>query len=198
MTRRLAPLAVLALALAACSTGPVSPTHAPPSAGASTTPPGVPAGPSSRPSATVPAGMVLAFVTSVVDGDTIHVRKVNSARITTVRILGGDTPETVKPGTPVQCYGPQASAYAHARMPVGIVVALIGDHHQPARDRFGRDLWHVRVGGPAGRLYMEDALLAGYARLVSFRTDFDPLYRAASAVAQARHAGLWSACPPRS
>jgi hypothetical protein len=44
-----------------------------------------------------------------VDGDTIAVNMNGS--IETIRFIGVDTPETHKPNTPVQCYGPEAAAY---------------------------------------------------------------------------------------
>ena len=53
-----------------------------------------------------PSGPLRARVTHVVDGDTIDV-SIDSDD-DTVRYIGIDTPETVKPGTPVQCGGPRA------------------------------------------------------------------------------------------
>ena len=50
-------------------------------------------------------------VVRVVDGDTIEVG--STARREDVRLIGVDTPETVKPDTPVQCFGPRASAFTH-------------------------------------------------------------------------------------
>ena len=50
-------------------------------------------------------------VTRVVDGDTVKVRLARGRGTTTVRYIGVDTPETVKPGEPVQCFGKQASAF---------------------------------------------------------------------------------------
>src|SRR5215218_9675396 len=47
-----------------------------------------------------------AYVLRAVDGDTIEVRL--GREVEDVRYIGVDTPETVKPGTPVQCFGPQA------------------------------------------------------------------------------------------
>src|SRR3954447_12026994 len=54
-----------------------------------------------------PTGPVPARVTHVVDGDTIDVR-MPGGNEESVRYIGIDTPETVKPDTPVQCGGPQA------------------------------------------------------------------------------------------
>src|SRR5436309_1000652 len=48
-------------------------------------------------------------VVRVVDGDTIHVRLGGVEE--KVRYIGIDTPESVKPGTPVQCFAKRASAY---------------------------------------------------------------------------------------
>src|SRR5215212_5503307 len=59
-----------------------------------------------------PSGEVAyAQVNRVVDGDTIEVDL--SGAQEDVRYIGIDTPETVKPDTPVQCFGPEASARNH-------------------------------------------------------------------------------------
>src|SRR5437868_5406697 len=44
-----------------------------------------------------------------VDGDTIAVNI--NGKVETIRFIGVDTPETHKPNTPVQCYGPEAAAH---------------------------------------------------------------------------------------
>src|SRR3954447_24602284 len=77
-------------------------------------------------------------VVRVVDGDTIHVRV--GGREETVRYIGVDTPESVKPGTPVQCFAKKASAFNH-RLVDGERVRLVGDAE--ARDRYGRLLAYV-------------------------------------------------------
>src|SRR3954469_11456806 len=77
-------------------------------------------------------------VTRVVDGDTIHVAL--GGRDEKVRYIGVDTPETHKPGTPVQCFGPAASAF-NARLLEGRSVRLRTDAE--SRDRYGRLLAYV-------------------------------------------------------
>ena len=74
----------------------------------------------------------------VVDGDTIRV--VQDGREEAVRYIGVDTPETVKPGSPVECYGKAASA-ANRRLVEGEPVRLVDDVE--ARDRYGRRLAYV-------------------------------------------------------
>ena len=70
---------------------------------------------------------VIARVVRVIDGDTIEVSIFG--RDEDVRYIGVDTPETVKPDTPVQCYGPRASAENH-RLVDGRTVRLVFDRER--------------------------------------------------------------------
>src|SRR3954468_11270326 len=79
-----------------------------------------------------------ARVLRVVDGDTIAVRL--DGRQERVRYIGVDTPETKKPGSPVECYGRRASA-ENERLVEGARVRLVADAE--ARDRYGRMLAYV-------------------------------------------------------
>src|SRR5438105_5081660 len=90
-----------------------------------------------RKSTVQPAGS--ASVDRVVDGDTIIVRV--SGRKETVRLIGIDTPESVKPNTPVQCFALEASARTKAILPPRTAVRLVRDTE--ARDRYGRLLAYV-------------------------------------------------------
>ena len=56
----------------------------------------------------------LATIVSVVDGDTIVLRVQDQTE--TVRLLGIDTPETVHPTKPIECFGPEASAFTKATL----------------------------------------------------------------------------------
>src|SRR3954454_14658699 len=77
-------------------------------------------------------------VVRVVDGDTIHVRL--GGREGTVCYIGVDTPESVKPGPPLQCFAKRASAY-NERVVDGERVRVVRDAE--ARDRYGRLLAYV-------------------------------------------------------
>jgi len=84
----------------------------------------------------------------VVDGDTI---KVNVRGFeTSMRLIGIDTPETKRPGYPVQCGGPAASAETARLLPRGTRVRLVSDPSQDARDRYGRFLGYVYREGMGG------------------------------------------------
>jgi len=58
-------------------------------------------------------------VVRVVDGDTFdvdHPDEVRGAPTTRIRLLGVDTPETKRPNTPVQHFGPEAFAFTRRRV----------------------------------------------------------------------------------
>src|SRR4249920_3422660 len=72
-------------------------------------------------------------VVRAIDGDTIEVAIAGGRE--DVRLIGLDTPETVKPGTPVQCFGPRASTFTH-RLLDGRTVRLVFGVER--RDVYGR------------------------------------------------------------
>lgn len=141
-----------------------------------------------------------ARVVRVVDGDTLKVRLADGRR-RTVRVLGIDTPETKKPGTPVECGGPQASA-GLARLALdgsgyaatGRRVALIADRTGDRVDRFGRILAYVEADG---RDLGEQLLADGLAEVYAFRgRRFERRARYEQVEGQARRdrRGSWGAC----
>ena len=134
------------------------------------------------------------MVTRVVDGDTIEVRI--GDRVEDVRLIGVDTPETVKPGTPVECFGPQASRFAR-RVLEGRRVRLVFGAER--RDAYGRLLAYVHLG-PLSRRRFVNAILArrGLARSLTIPPNarFAPLLRRLELDAARSGRGLWGACPP--
>jgi micrococcal nuclease len=126
----------------------------------------------------------------VVDGDTIRV--VEGGREEAIRYIGVDTPETVKPGSPVECYGKAASA-ANRRLIDGEAVRLVGDAE--ARDRYGRRLAYVYR--TRDDLFVNAELVrGGYATVltippnVAHADEFTVLARRA----RRNRRGLWAAC----
>ncbi len=137
-----------------------------------------------------PGATAKARVSRVVDGDTI-VAQVDGHR-ERVRYIGVDTPESVKPGTPVQCFAKSASA-ENERLVAGRTVRLEFDRE--LRDRYGRLLAYiVRSDGVAVN---EVLLRGGFARTIVFppNTRNRRRFAAIQRDAQNRGAGLWSACP---
>lgn len=127
-------------------------------------------------------------VSRVVDGDTIEVRLAGGEE--EVRYIGIDTPETVKPDTPVQCFGPQSSA-ANKRLVEGKPVRLVFDRER--RDVYGRLLAYVY----AGEEFVNAALVrGGYARTLTIppNTAHAGLFHRLARAAGRAGRGLWRAC----
>lgn len=141
----------------------------------------------------VPGGAFAAQVVRVVDGDTFIARVGGHDPPVRVRIIGADTPETVKPGVPVRCYGRQASAFAKHLLLRGSWVTAA---HEPGgdTDRYGRQLWDVWL--PDGRFFESVLVASGAARAYPFAPQLDHAALLADLQADARAAGrgLWG--PP--
>jgi micrococcal nuclease len=133
-----------------------------------------------------------ATVVQSIDGDTIDVSF--AGRVERIRMLGADTPEVRDPRKPVQCFGPEASAYTHARLAPGTRVTLETDVEQ--RDKYGRLLAYVYV---RGRRYEDDLLRNGLARLLIIppNGEHSRAMLEAELDARAHRRGLWGACPDR-
>jgi micrococcal nuclease len=156
--------------------------------GAPSAPPVVDPGPVESPP--LPSSAFLASVVRVVDGDTFLARVGGAARAVRVRVIGVDTPETVKPDTPVRCYGPQASSFTKHLLAAGAAVRAA---HEPGGDvdRYGRQLWDVWL--PDGR-FLESVLVAsGAARAYPYppQTEYADLLATLQSQARTERRGLW-------
>lgn len=165
---------------------------------------GATAGPATEPGSAVaaesgtttvvpPGDAAASTVVEVVDGDTI---KVDDGR--TVRIIGIDAPETVAPGEPVECWGPEAAAFARQTL-LDQEVTLVEDPTQDPVDRYGRTLAAVML--PDGQDFSVLAAEAGHVRAYLFETPSQRYDAISAAESRARAAGLglWGpacAAPP--
>lgn len=127
-------------------------------------------------------------VVDVLDGDTIVVARGHTRD--TIRLLGVDTPETHHPTKPVQCYGPEASAYTTRRL-FGQLVRLEDDVE--THDIYGRHLAYVYL---AGSRFEDELLRKGFARLLVIEPN---LAHARTMLdeeldAKRNRRGLWGAC----
>ncbi|MEP7054592.1 MAG: thermonuclease family protein [Actinomycetota bacterium] len=140
-----------------------------------------------------PAAAFAATIERVVDGDTVIARRTPGGAKVRVRLIGIDSPETVKPGTPQQCYGPEASAYlAAALRGARITASYEGGGHL---DKFGRDLWDIWLAD--GTFVAGQEVERGYARALRVRPQVDhaAYLSGVEAGAKAGRRGLWGACP---
>src|SRR4051794_6707009 len=129
-------------------------------------------------------------VVRVVDGDTIHVRLGGVEE--KVRYIGIDTPESVRPGTPVQCFAKRASAY-NERLVGGERVRVVRDAE--ARDRYGRLLAYV-YRARDGLFVNAELVRGGYAQPLTIPPNVAHAeqFRRLAAAARRAGRGLWSAC----
>lgn len=127
-------------------------------------------------------------VKRVVDGDTIVLEK--NGNTDTVRLIGVNTPETVDPRKPVQCFGREASSFVKSML-LGKSVHLESDVSQDDRDKYGRLLRYV---------YLDDMLINeeiissgfGYEYTYDVPYQFQKEFKASEAYAREGRIGLWS------
>ncbi|WCB92414.1 Thermonuclease [Baekduia alba] len=134
----------------------------------------------------------VAHVVRAVDGDTLVVTFDRGGSEERVRYIGVDTPETVKPNTPVQCFGKKASAFNHTLVD-GHDVRLRYDAER--RDRYGRLLAYVYRADDG--LFVNAALVrGGYATTLTIPPNvrFAARFRDLAEGARRAGRGLWSAC----
>lgn len=98
-------------------------------------------------------------VVKIIDGDTLDV-DIPDGRSdhTRIRLWGVDTPETVKPNTPVEHFGPEASRFTRL-MAMGRTVTL-KLHRPKIRDRYKRLLAYLIL--PDGRNLCEEIIATGH------------------------------------
>ncbi len=141
-------------------------------------------------STTLPAG-ANATVVRVIDGDTIDADFAGT--IERIRLIGVDTPETKKPDTPVQCFGPEASTHTTELLPPDTPIRVERDAE--ARDDYGRLLGYVYRSGD-GLFVNLDLAIGGYARPLTIEPNstFADQFVDAARRAQAAGTGLWASC----
>lgn len=132
-----------------------------------------------------------AEVLRVVDGDTIVVDIGGLEE--SVRLLGVDTPESVDPRSPVECFGTEASRHTEALLPPGTDVHLVRDVE--ARDRYSRLLAYVYRADDGAFVNLE-LVRDGFAAVLTYPPNVAHAddFTAAAAEARTEGLGLWSAC----
>ncbi len=141
-----------------------------------------------------PAGLQEATISRVVDGDTFDVSY--GGAVQRVRIIGVDTPETVHPRKPVQCFGREASAKTKALLAeAGNRVYLEKDVSET--DRYSRLLRYAWIDLAGKRLLLNEVLVSeGYAQVSTYPPDvkYQDRFLAAQRAAREGQRGLWYAC----
>ena len=130
-------------------------------------------------------------VTYVTDGDTFKVQV--GRRVAIVRMLGIDTPETVDPRKPVQCYGKEASDETKGLL-TNREVRLKLNPNREEKDKYGRYLAYVYRDDDI--FVNEELLKGGYAKEYTYgkKYDFQKEFRDIEATAKEAKVGRWGAC----
>jgi micrococcal nuclease len=131
------------------------------------------------------------LVTDVVDGDTIKV--LSGRRQETVRLIGVDTPETGRPGTPVRFYGPEASLFTRRAL---IEKRVLLKFEPPgraggSRDKYQRTLAYVFTddGSNFNLALIEQGFGRAYTR---YPFQYAQAFRKAEQAARAARRGIWN------
>jgi micrococcal nuclease len=129
-----------------------------------------------------------ARVTDVIDGDTVRAEWRGRAR--DIRLIGVDTPETVHPTEPVECYGPEASDFTTRRLE-GERVRLEFDVER--RDRYERTLAYIWKDG---RLFNRTLVRRGFGTVSIYLPNdrYEEVLRRAEELARDEDRGLWGEC----
>ncbi len=139
-----------------------------------------------------PGRAFTARVDRVVDGDTFIAAR--RGRLVRVRLIGVDAPESVRPGYPVECWGPESSAVLTRLLPVGTRVTA-AYQRSGKQDRYGRDLWDVWL--PDGRFLQGVLVRRGAAEAYPYRPQVAhaPYLDTLQGRARQHDRGLWGHCP---
>ncbi|MFI5045119.1 MAG: thermonuclease family protein [Acidimicrobiales bacterium] len=132
-----------------------------------------------------------ARVVRVVDGDTVVADL--DGQEERVRLIGIDTPESVKQGSTVECFGKEASNHTKELLAEGTAVRIELDAEP--RDRYDRLLGYVYRASDG--LFVNLAIVRdGYGNSYTFPPNVahTDQFRDAAAAARDGGVGLWSAC----
>lgn len=132
-------------------------------------------------------------VSRVIDGDTIEVQ-INNQKFS-IRLIGIDTPESVDPRRPIECFGKEASLEAK-RLLEGKKVYLEKDVSEV--DKYSRLLRYVYLPISDGSLlFVNDYLIRqGFGNVLTYPPDIKYVDRFLEAQEEAREnsRGLWERC----
>ncbi len=128
-------------------------------------------------------------VVRIIDGDTIKVQE-SYGTMTTVRLIGIDTPETKHPSKPVQYYGKEASAFT-TNLLKGEKVYLVADPTQGETDKYGRRLAYV-YRAPDGLFVNAEIIRQGYGHAYTkYPNQHMAAFRQLEKFARNAKKGLW-------
>ncbi len=132
-------------------------------------------------------------VLKIVDGDTIQVDVRGKKEV--VRLLGIDTPESVDPRKPVQCFAKEATNKMKSFVS-GKSVILVDDKTQGNRDKYNRLLRYVYLPDSVRTFVNGEMVKQGYAfSYKEYPTKMLAKFNSFEKYAREHNLGLWGSCP---
>ena len=125
----------------------------------------------------------------VVDGDTVDIAQDDKS--VRVRLIGINSPESVDPRRPVECFGKEASNHAKEILS-GKTVRIELDSSQGMYDKYGRLLAYIILQG--GASFNQKMIAEGYAYEYTYDRPYkyQKTFKAAQVNAREQLLGLWS------
>ncbi len=128
-------------------------------------------------------------IKQVIDGDTIEITRYGKPE--KVRFIGLDTPETLDPRKPMQCYGKEASDNSK-KLLSGQKVRIEFDPVVGERDRYGRLLAYIWLNSELVNLGL---IREGFAHEYTYRSQsykYQNQFKEAEGLAKQAQVGFWS------
>jgi len=131
-----------------------------------------------------------AKVIRVIDGDTVEV--LVDSETHKIRIIGIDTPETVDPRKPVECFGLEAYEKAKELLKKDSIVYLEPDPSQGDKDRYSRLLRYIWIDEHSdfGRIMIEEGYAYEYTYNLPYK--YQSIYKKAQKESEEEKRGLWA------
>jgi micrococcal nuclease len=128
------------------------------------------------------------MVQSVIDGDTIKI--IYNGAVTSVRLIGVNTPETVDPRSTVECFGIEASNYLKQKIG-GKNIRIAADTTQTDRDKYNRLLRYIYLDGED---IGQSIIYNGYGYEYTYNIPYahQNTYKSAQSDAEKQNRGLWA------
>lgn len=129
-------------------------------------------------------------IVKVIDGDTVQVKINGKSEV--IRLIGIDTPESVDPRKPVQCFSIEATQRAKELLPTGKRVTLESDPTQGDKDKYNRLLRYIFLED--GTNFSKSMISDGYAHEYTFQVPYRYMEVFKETEKEAREAkrGLWA------